>query len=211
MQLVEVKLYGHLKKFQPTVKFAVKSLRELIRALETQVADFKRYFIDKCSHGQQYRVIVSGREFDSKQVDHPIGGTTVTIIPVLSGSGNFGKIILGVALIAGGIASGGIGFVGGSLAFGAAAGAAGISASSLILIGATLALSGIVGLFAHPKNDSEEENKASFIMNGGVNVSTANSRVPVIFGCGYKNMGLVVGSVTVSFAVRSYETDNSDD
>lgn len=198
MQLVEVRLHGHLKKFQPETKFAVKSLRELFRALESQLEGFKKFFIDKCLQGQGYRIIVSGREFDENQITHPIGGTVVSIIPVLKGSGNIAKIILGVALVAGGIASGGAGFIG-------------ISATTMIVTGASLILNGIVGLFMHPKNDSEEENKQSFIMNGGANVATANSRIPLIFGCGFKNQGLIVGSITTSFNIASYETESADD
>jgi predicted phage tail protein len=204
---VQVTMYGSLQEYQPDISFNVRDIPELMRALFYQIEGFREHLIEASLNSLNFQIVADGSELEEKDLTRPIS-KSFSIIPISEGSGNIGKIIAGVALV--GLAVSGIG----APAAGAAATGlfgTGISATTVGLIGASLALSGFAGLFRSPANDSEDENKKSFVINGSVNSATSQDIVPVVLGCGFKGQGLIVGSTTVSIVIKTTQIINDDD
>lgn len=103
MNLKRIELYGHLRKrFGRRFFLAVGSVAEAMRALDSQLPGFGVWVV---SHGS-YRVLVGTEPQTVDTLGNPVGSMeTIKIIPVVAGAhGDLGQIILGAALIAGGIA-----------------------------------------------------------------------------------------------------------
>jgi predicted phage tail protein len=193
-------------RFCPELRVDVNSVAEAVRMLEANYPDIRPYLATAHERGYGFEVYVGDWQIEEKHIFCATGRQEITIAPALIGSGGvFGKIILGIGLIALGVVTGGIGF---------------ISASSLILVGGTMALSGILGLFGQPKaqGKADDEKKASLIFGGGVNVASQGGRMALAYGGGgwsssvYSD-GLLVGSQVLSAAIRSWltEDDGADD
>jgi predicted phage tail protein len=96
--LRKIKLYGRLAKFvgrrvlEADVATAAEAARFLVAnwpALEKHMAD------------QHYRVTVGTYDLSEDELHDPAGQQVIKITPVVSGAGAAGKIIAGIALIAG--------------------------------------------------------------------------------------------------------------
>ncbi len=204
MSLTKIILKDDLaQRFCFELKVDVNSVAEAMRALEANYPAIRPYFATAHERGFGFEVYVGDWNIEEKHIYAPIGKQQITIAPALMGSGNFGKIILGVGLLGLGLA--GVGFLG-------------ISASTLALVGGTMALSGIVGLFNQPKTpQNDDEKKASLTFSGGVNTAGQGGRLALTYGGGgwgnngYED-GLLVGSQVLSASIRSWLTsDDSDD
>ena len=204
--LRKIKLYGDLanqvghKEFED---IKVHNVAEAVSFLINNFPHLEKYMSDK-----YYKVIVNDEDIGKEELHDPIGKSDISFVPVISGSGgNFGKILLGVALIglsftpmgAGLFAGGsGAGLAGGGGLMGAtglyAAGAYGSAA--LGLIGASLVLSGVSGmLFPMPKQpefSSEGDPRISFSFSGTQQTSRAGTPVPIVYG------EIFTGSVVIS-------------
>lgn len=206
MPMTTIILKGDLAgKFTPKLRGDVNSVREAVMLLEANFPALRMHLATAHERGFAYEVYVGDWQIEAKHLYAPTGRQQIVIAPVIMGSGgNIGKIILGVGLVALGVFTGGVGF---------------ISASSLILVGGTMALSGILGLFNQPKapNPNDDEKKASLIFNAGVNTISQGGRMPLMYGGGgYKSGvyddGMLVGSQVLSASIRSWLTsDDSDD
>jgi len=206
MPMTKIHLRGELgMKFGFQLKACVHSVREAIDILEANFPEIRHYFARSHERGYAYQVYVGDWNIDKDQLTLPTGQQTISIAPVIMGAGGaFGKIILGVGLIALGATGIGLPFA---------------SASTLILIGATMALSGVLSLFNQPKapDPNEDKSKPSLIFNGGVNTTAQGGRLPVVYGGGgYKSGvyddGFLVGSQVLSASIRSsFTSDTSPD
>ncbi len=190
--LRKIKLYGELAKQVGHKEFE-----------DINVSNVARYMANR-----YYKVIANNDEIGQDELHDPIGKSDISFVPVISGSGgNFGKVLLGVALIglsftpmgAGLFAGGsGAGLAGGGGLIGAtglyAAGAYGSAA--LGLIGASLVLGGVSGmLFPVPKQpefSSEQDPRLSFSFSGTQQTSRAGTPVPIVYG------EIFTGSVVIS-------------
>ncbi len=193
--LVEVRLYGHLRRrFGKTHRYAVASSGEAVRALCATVPGFCNYMRQQSAPG--YRVW-SGRGVltDTNQLFEP-SGTIVRIVPVTVGakSGGIGAVIMGAALIYLSYQTGGLGMAlkaayaegGLALAGSAIAGSIGIG---LVLAGVSQML---VGNPASDAPSERPENLPSYAFNGAVNTTAQGNPVPVLYG------RLRVGSQVIS-------------
>ena len=93
----EIKLYGHLKEAtgRSSFKAKVSNTAEAVRFLINNFPHLEKYMSDK-----YYKVIVNDEDIGKEELHDPIGKSDISFVPVISGSGgNFGKILLGVALI----------------------------------------------------------------------------------------------------------------
>ncbi len=193
--LVEVRLYGHLRRrFGKTHRYAVASSGEAVRALCATVPGFRNYMLWQSAPG--YRVW-SGRGVltDTNQLFEP-SGTIVRIVPVTVGakSGGIGAVIMGAALIYLSYQTGGLGMAlkaayaegGLALAGSAIAGSIGIG---LVLAGVSQML---VGNPASDAPSERPENLPSYAFNGAVNTTAQGNPVPVLYG------RLRVGSQVIS-------------
>lgn len=171
-----VKLLGDLgRRFGKSFDLNVNSAVEAIRLLGCQIDGFNQYLSDASAVGGGYdgfRVCnpCKPEGYDVDQLDHHIRGDVIIIAPMISGSGGFGKILLGVALV-------GAAF----LIPGAAVGAM----TNLGLVGASLILSGISQLIApKPRNKDTQDDNSNLIDRAGGS-ATQGMPVPVLLGRKY--------------------------
>lgn len=132
-----VVLYGDMrKKFGKRHNLAVNTAGEAIRALCVIKPGFEAYLRER--YDQPFRVLRGEEALDEEGLLEPVGRTEVIkIIPVVAGAGgDFGKILLGAALIGLAIWN----------PMGWAAGGWGLSA--MTNIGVALTLGGVAGMLA---------------------------------------------------------------
>ena len=196
--LKKVKLYGELADFVGHKEFdaVINSTADAIKFLLSNFPQLEGYMNDR-----HYQVIVNDYDIGEEELHHPIGSEGVSIVPVISGAGgNFGKILLGGALIALSFGVGGV--FASPLAFGAKGfgfAAAGLGAKAAFGIGAGLLLSGVSDmLFPVPKLpdfNSEQDPRISFNFSGTQQTTRAGTPVPLVYG------EIFTGSVVISGAV----------
>jgi predicted phage tail protein len=144
MLLKRIELYGHLRaKFGRVIYLAVDSPAEAIRALCAVMKGFRQHLLEFSEPGY---LIMVGKEARGKDDLHaPLGHETIKIVPVVAGaSGNFGRILLGAAILAtvfftGGMAGAGFSMIGTYWLSTVAIG-----------IGTSLVLGGVAGLLSKP-------------------------------------------------------------
>lgn len=174
MPLVKVKLLGVLgKKFGREFELDIRTPAEAIRAIASQINGFAGFLESSESQGLAYRVVTLCPEgLDEQGLLLPIEGQRLAIAPVVIGSGAFGRILLGVALI--------------GAAFLIPGGFLGLSATTIGLVGASLVLGGISELLtAKPKTPKDKKNSESFLFDRAQEVGNQGSPVPVLYGTRY--------------------------
>jgi len=197
-------LHGELgERFGPAYRLQVSSVQEAFRCLGLQLPGF----LDVLGRWD-YRVLRGEAEMDEVELGLLVAGDqAVHVYPVLRGEKDkgLGKIIVGVALIAGAVAfaPNGTGLFGKALSKTAFHGALGASVTfgSIGLLGVSLVLGGIAqSLTPTPRVTSytdRSQEKASAIFNGPVNVAAQGVAVPVCFG------RFRTGSVVVSAGIST--------
>lgn len=136
-----VRLLGELgERFG--AEFTYHNLRhpaDAIKLLCINRPDFKEYLLASEQNGIGFKVLQADVEMGYEELLLPFGSNDLVITPVITGSGDFGKILLGIGLIA-------LSFVlPGVAALGAFAKTAGTIAAGL---GISLTLGGIAGLLS---------------------------------------------------------------
>ena len=144
-----------------------------------------------------YQVLIDDYGIDETEIHNPIGQSDISIVPVITGAGgNFGKILLGAALI-------GLSFSGAIFAkpftLGGGFAAAGAGAKAAFGIGAALVLSGVSDMLFPvpdiPDFSNEEDPRISFSFSGVQNTSRAGTSHPIAYG------EIVTGSVVISAGI----------
>ena len=95
--LSKVKVYGGLADFcggQNQFEAVVNQPIDAVRFLKANFVGLEQHM-----SSQFYKVYVGEHDIDEELLDFPSGGLDIKIIPVVTGAGNVGKIIAGVALI----------------------------------------------------------------------------------------------------------------
>jgi predicted phage tail protein len=182
--LRKIKLYGALAKFvgHRVLEADVATAAEAVRFLVTNWPELEAHM----AH-QYYRVHTAGEDLTLDDVHNPMG-REIQIVPVMAGAGAIGRILLGIALIAGAFFTGGatIGLLGL---------AAPVAVSTVLAgVGISLVLGGVAQLLAPtPKIDQDEgDPKKSFSFSGIQNTTRAGVPVPVVYG------EMLVGGIVVS-------------
>ena len=197
--LKKVKLYGELADF-----IGHKELEAVINSTADAICFLVSNFPKLEAHmaNRNYQVLVDNYDIGEEEIHNPIGQSSISIIPVISGAGgNVGKILLGAALIAvsfgvGGFFSNPLSLAGEGF-FGFAS--AGAGAKAAFGIGAALVLSGVSDmLFPLPKPQEfkdEQDPRISFGFSGVQNVSRAGTSIPICYG------EIITGSVVISAGI----------
>jgi len=128
---------------------------DAIKLLCINRPDFKNYLLESEQNGIGFRVIQGGADMDYEELLLPFGEKDLIIAPVITGSGDFGKILAGIGLIAlsfisfGG-ALAGVGAAGGIFGGAATGGflATPFLSNALFGIGASLVLGGVASLLS---------------------------------------------------------------
>ena len=209
-----VKVYGALRKRlgQCRFEFDVATPAQAIKALCVNFPGLEKWLIDSEKDGVGYRVCV-GREKvteDLSPLGFPFSDKEVfSITPIVAGAGRgFGRIAVGLGLVALAIVT-----QGGSLSFGlggfsATAGAKAAFGAKLAALagnlGVVLTLSGIAtAISPQPETGLERGKEAaqleSFVFSNVVNTSKQGLPVPIAYG------RLFVGSAVLSSGLDVYQ------
>ena len=201
--LRKIKLHGELAEFlgQDEFEAVVKTTAEAVKFLITNFPKLEAYMSNR-----YYQVLVGDNELDKDQIHDPVGKSEIHFVPVISGAGgsNFGRILLGGALIGASFLFPGAGMFG-TFGLGKTAAATGFTAAGigtaigtgLSVIGAGLVLNGVSELlFPLPTPDEQEDDpRISFAFNGLTNTSRAGTAHPIVYG------EIVTGSVVISAGI----------
>jgi predicted phage tail protein len=182
----EIRLYGKLAKFigKRVFRADVANAAEAVRFLLANFPQAEKHMAD-----QHYRVSLGERDLELDEIHHPAGQQVIKIVPVVSGAGAVGRILLGAALIVGAF------FTGGATLFGSVA-----LGSVLFGVGASLVLGGVAQLLtpvpATPTGmDSNSDPRKSYSFSSVQNTSRQGTPVPVVYG------ETIVGSVVISAGI----------
>ena len=173
-------MYGRLAKFLKAkeLEAEISSAAEAVRFLLTNWPSLERHMAD-----QRYRVTVGGYALSKEELGHPSGEQEIRIIPVIGGAGAAGRILAGVALVAGALFTGG-------------------ATLGLLGVGASLILGGVAQLISPVPtldggDDSQGDPRKSYSFSGIQNTSRQGLPIPIVYG------EMIVGSIVVSSSIDS--------
>jgi predicted phage tail protein len=203
--LRKIKLYGQLAKFigSRVLEADVATAAEAVRMLAANFPGLEKHMAD-----QHYRVTVGSYDLTLDEIHDPAGQQDIMIVPVIAGAGAVGRILAGIALIAGAIILGPLagGFMGLGLGLsGAGMGIIGGSAAVLLGgIGASLVLGGVAQLLSPvptiPQGvGSDNDPRKTFNFSGIQQTSRQGVPVPCVYGL------TLVGSVVISAGVDTVQ------
>jgi predicted phage tail protein len=181
-----IRIYGRLAKFLKRRKFEaeVSNAAEAVRFLVTNFPQLERHMAE-----QHYRVSVGSYDLSLDEIHDPAGSQEIKIVPVMAGAGAAGRIIAGVALIAGALIIGQPWL--GAFAFNAIIGV-GIG---LTLGGVSQLLTPVPTLSAPSTVDTAKDPRKSYSFSGVQNTSRQNTPVPIVYG------ETLVGSIVISAGI----------
>lgn len=173
------------KKFGPVHRFHVADLRELIRAMCSQVAGFKKYVSNAHLNGVRF-AFFSGRDNISLQeFDMCSASAEFEMEPIIEGSKRGGtlQIIIGAVAIVAAFFTAGASLA----AFGLSAAAATGVTTALTGLGISMLLGGVVQMLTpQPKYNvgasSSTDNKPNYAFGAPVNTVAMGYPVPVLYG-----------------------------
>lgn len=173
------------KKFGREHKFDVADLREMLRAMCSQVPGFMRYLSEGHMKGIRFAFFNGKNNIGLDEFDMTRGGEVYRITAITEGSKRGGvlQIVIGaVALVAAYFTAGA------SLtALGLSASAAAATTTALTGLGLSMMLGGVVQLLTpQPKynvgSSSSADNKPNYAFGAPVNTVAMGYPVPVLFG-----------------------------
>ena len=198
-----VKVYGALRELLGQCRFELDVVTpgQAIRALIANFPQLERWLLDSEKDGVAYRVTVGKQKATEEDVSPlllPFGEREVfSITPVIAGAGRgVGAVLLGAALIATAVFTGGA-----TLAFGFTGFTGGLGISAVVgNIGVGLLLTGVSQLLsptpAIPQGpDTVQDPRKSFSFSGIQNTSRGGTPVPIVYG------KTLTGSVVISAGI----------
>tara|TARA_R100000353_G_scaffold39282_2_gene31190 strand:- start:275 stop:862 length:588 start_codon:yes stop_codon:yes gene_type:complete len=190
--LRKIKLYGHLREHTglKEVEAYVDSVKEAVNFLTCNWPKLKPQIVQN-----NYHVLLDEDDVGEEELLYPVGNATISFIPVVEGSGKFGRILAGVALIGLAFTMPGATFQGLG-GFKAAAGYSGFQAA-VGNLGIYLVLSGVASLLTPtPSTPEQEQTPESFAFTSPLNVSMPGIAVPLVYGTA------ICGSIVVSTSIE---------
>lgn len=194
--LRKIKLYGHLKEHTgfKEVEAYVDNVREAVNFLICNWPKLESQIVQN-----NYHVLLNEDDVGEEELFYPIGNASISFIPVVEGSGKFGRILGGAALIGlsfgvGGVFSNALTFGKG---FGASFATASFGAKAAFGIGAALVLGGISQMLTPtPKIPEGQQTPESSSFSSPLNVSIAGIPVPLVYG------NAICGSIVIDTSVE---------
>ncbi len=178
-----IKLLGEAGRiFGREFRLNVSSAAEAIRALRCQLKGFEKYLHDSSENGIYWRVVDGDPEgLEEDHLGYPLENKTLVLAPIVSGGGGFGRVLLGIGLIA-------------ASAFMPAT-VLGVSSMTIGLMGGALVLGGLSQMIAgKPKTPKENERKDSFLFDRSSQVSNQGRCVPKGYGERVIELKLILSS-----------------
>lgn len=174
------------KKFGKRHQYHVADLREMLRAMCSQVPGFKKYMSEAHMKGIRFAFFSGKSNIGLEEFDMTLGSDTYRISPIIEGAKNAGvlQVVIGaVALVAAFFTAGA------SLAaWGAAMSAGAITATTVLTgIGVSMMLGGVVQLLTPQPSfntgaSSSTDNKPNYAFGSPVNTVAMGYPVPVLYG-----------------------------
>ena len=205
--LRKIKLYGHLREHTglKEVEAYVDSIRDAVSFLICNWPKLESEIVQN-----NYHVLLDEDDVGEEELLYPIGNASISFIPVVEGSGKFGKILAGVALIGLAFTPMGVGFLGGAFN-GAVGGGLGSStglfagaygSKALFYIGGALVLQGVSDLLTPtPQIPEAEQTPESSAFTSPLNVSMPGIAIPLVYGTA------ITGSIVVNTSVEIGEAE----
>ena len=209
VMLRKVRLYGQLAEFvgRKVIEADLSSAAEAVRMLIANFSGLDGHMADR-----HYKVLVGDGALTLDDLHNPVGQEEIKIVPVVVGAGgNRGggllSVVLGAALIAGAVVSGGASL---GLSGFASNAVIGVSSTSFITTGAVAAVAGNIGLALVlggvaqmisptpeiPQGpDTVQDPRKSFSFSGIQNTSRGGTPVPIVYG------KILTGSVVISAGI----------
>ena len=191
--LRKIKLYGHLREHTglKEVEAHVDNVREAVSFLTCNWPTLEPQIVQN-----NYHVLVDEDDVGEEELLYPIGNASISFIPVVEGSGKFGRIIAGAALIGGAFLFSPLSFANfgaTSVGFGSAAGIA----KGFVYLGGALVLQGVSDLLTPtPQIPGAEQTPESSAFTSPLNVSMPGVAIPLVYGTA------ICGSIVVSTSVE---------
>lgn len=191
-KLRTIKLSGSLaRQFGREHRLAVNSPAEAVRALCALRPGFEKFLMTARDNGIVFSVFSGKNNLTEEELQNPSGADIIRIVPVVQGSKRAGVLqtIVGVVLIAVGVVV--QYWMGGDPSVAKYFYGAGIS----MIVGGVVAM-----LTPVPKNqERKDDERKSYVFNGGVNVQAQGNPVPVLYG------ELIVGSAVISAGISTQD------
>lgn len=184
--LTKVIFHGALAdRFGAEFDLIAKTPAMAIRGLCVNLNGFVVYVTESESCGIFYECLNAGSPIDTEMIHGPVSGT-LELVPVVTGSGGLGRVLIGGALIGASFALPGAGT--------AVAGVAAqtINASRIALtLGIGLTLQGIAQLLT-PGQNTEEVRDESFIFSSSRQTSGQGQTIPLLVGEHFIELGQAI-------------------
>ena len=199
--LRKIKLYGHLREHTglKEVEAYVDSVRDAVSFLICNWPKLEAQIVQN-----NYHVLLDKDDVGEEELLYPIGNASISFIPVVEGSGKFGKIIAGAALIGGAflftpLSMGS--FFSPIFAPGSFAAAMPLTKAAVGLGGA-LVLQGVSDLLTPtPQIPEAEQTPESSAFTSPLNVSMPGIAIPLVYGTA------ITGSIVVNTSVEIGEAE----
>ncbi|UAN56965.1 tail assembly protein [Serratia sp. JSRIV004] len=170
-----------IERFGRDFKYKAHNVPKMISAAKSLLDGFERYMAEAHKRGLTFAVFVGNerkRNIAEAELEMTKGSEDIHLVPVIIGSKRAGlfQTILGVALISAALFT-----PAGVLA------AAGLSAGTLGMVGASMALGGLVQMLSPQAGGlrmrESPDNKPSYAFGGPVNTIAQGNPVAVGYGC----------------------------
>ena len=202
--LSKIKIYGELAEFcggNNEFEAVVNQPIDAVRFLKVNFAGLEKHMSN-----QFYTVYMGDYNIDEDLLDFPSGGLDIKIVPVVSGAGNIGKILAGVALLTFAFIGGGSGVLAANI-FNVSSTTGAITGINVFAlagkVGALLVLSGVAGLLTPTPElpDDESDPIKSFSFSGVQQTTRSGTAVPIVYG------KTLVGSIPVSTKIDTVDIE----
>ncbi|WP_033748640.1 tail assembly protein [Pantoea sp. NGS-ED-1003] len=176
------------KKFGKVHRFHVADLRELLRAMCSQVPGFKKYVSNAHLNGIRFAFFSGKNNIGLQEFDMSSGSDNFEMEPIIEGSKRGGalQVIIGAVAIVAAFFTAGASLA----AYGAALGtttAVGMATTALTSLGLSMVLGGVIQMLTpQPKYNigasSSTDNKPNYAFGAPVNTVAMGWPVPVLYG-----------------------------
>lgn len=184
MALVNVRLYGKLRRFGRDFQFDVNSKREVIDALSCQIKGFRDFLLNAEKIGLRFAIFEDKKNLSEDEIElSAVEGRTIRIAPIIIGSksGGLFQILVGAILI------------------GAAFFTGGTTATFLFAAGAAATAGGIAQLLSptpkKQKGYEQDGNVSSYGFGGAVTTTAQGNPVALVYG--HREIGGAIGSAGI--------------
>jgi predicted phage tail protein len=168
-----------VRLFGRNFKYRAHSVPKAVDAMKNLLPGFERYMLEAHKRGLTFAVFVGKRNIGKNEIELTKGVEDIHLVPMLIGSKSAGlfQTIIGVALIALSVWN---------PAIGGAAMMSATTATSVGLMGASLALGGVVQMLSPQAGGlrmrQDQDNKPSYAFGGPVNTTAQGNPVGVLYG-----------------------------